>query len=240
MRKMYLFSEPITFTQLHLLSFDPTKAIKVSQCVQGLYGMECNRSSEVTPGNNMPECTEPIQTEVSADVSLPTIATAESLRYMLRNVGDNDMLTDYVRVMSQDIDMLTANLQYRGQFNLFTDRPAASDCAMSLHPSLLELLSPVHTTGDGNSFWNAVSILICGGEHLSLTLRFLTACALIRHRSAIVTVIEKGVYESSLYPSPELRYRELLSIALDPPRWGENEHIQALSITLGMPILYVQ
>ena len=40
-----------TFTQLHLLSFDPTKAIKVSQCVRGLYGMECNRSSEVTPGN---------------------------------------------------------------------------------------------------------------------------------------------------------------------------------------------
>ena len=94
-----------TFTQLHLLSFDPTKAIKVSQCVRGLYGMECNRSSEVTPGNNMPECTaadtatttttttpqtetEPIQTEVSAAVSLPTIATAESLRYMLRNVRD--------------------------------------------------------------------------------------------------------------------------------------------------------
>ena len=243
-----------TFTQLHLLSFDPTKAIKVSQCVRGLYGMECNRSSEVTPGNNMPECTaadtatttttttpqtetEPIQTEVSAAVSLPTIATAESLRYMLRNVGDNDMLTDYVRVMSQDIDMLTANLQYRGQFNLFTDRPAASDCAVSLHPSLLELLSPVHTTGDGNCFWNAVSILICGGEHLSLTLKFLTACALIRHRSAFVTVIEKeGVYESSLYPSLELRYRELLAIALDPPRWGENEHIQALSIALGMPI----
>ena len=108
-----------TFTQLHLLSFDPTKAIKVSQCVRGLYGMECNRSNEVTPGNNMPECTaadtatttttttpqtetEPIQTELSAAVSLPTIATAESLRYMLRNVGDNDMLTDYVRVMSQD------------------------------------------------------------------------------------------------------------------------------------------
>ena len=85
------------------------------------------------------------------------------------------MLTDYVRVMSQDIDMLTANLHYRGQFNLFTDRPAASDCAVSLHPSLLELLSPVHTTGDGNCFWNAVSILICGGEHLSLTLRFLSA-----------------------------------------------------------------
>ena len=74
--------------------------------------MECNRSSEVTPGNNMTECTaadtattttttpqtetEPIQNEVSAAVSLPTIATAESLRYMLRNVGDNDMLTDYV------------------------------------------------------------------------------------------------------------------------------------------------
>ena len=53
----------------------------------------------------------------------------------------------------------------------------------------------------------------------------------------MVTVIEKeGVYESSLYPSPELRYRELLAIALDPPRWGENEHIQAHSIALGMPI----
>ena len=52
-----------------------------------------------------------------------------------------------------------------------------------------------------------------------------------------MTVIEKeGVYESSLYPSPELRYRELLAIALNPPRWGENEHIQALSIALGMPI----
>ena len=50
--------------------------------------MECNRSSEVTPGNNMPECTaadtatttttttpqtetEPIQTEVSAAVKSP-------------------------------------------------------------------------------------------------------------------------------------------------------------------------
>ena len=81
--------------------------------------------------------------------------------------------------MSQDIDMLTANLQYRGQFNLFTDRPAACDCAVSLHPSLLELLSPVYTTSDGNCFWNAVYIFICGGEHLSLTLRFLIACALI-------------------------------------------------------------
>ena len=47
--------------------------------------------------------TEPIQTEVLAAVSLPTIATAESLRYMLRNVGDNDMLTDYVHVMSQEL-----------------------------------------------------------------------------------------------------------------------------------------
>ena len=102
---------------------------------------------------------------------------------------------------------------------------------MSLHPSLLELLSPVHTTGDGNSFWNAVSILICDGEHLSLTLRFLTAYALIRHRSAFVTVVEKeGVYE--IYQP----CRELQAIALDPPRWGENEHIQALSIALGMPI----
>ena len=73
--------------------------------------MECNRSSKVIP----------CRSDISAAVSLPTIATAESLCYMLRNVGDNDMLTDYVRVMSQDIDMLTANLQYRGQFNLFTD-----------------------------------------------------------------------------------------------------------------------
>ena len=81
----------------------------------------CRLTAQVTPGNNMPECTaadtatttttpqtetEPIQTEVSAAVSLPTIATAESLRYTLRNVGDNDMLTDYVRVMSQDIDII--------------------------------------------------------------------------------------------------------------------------------------
>ena len=79
------------------------------------------------------------------------------------------MLTDCVRVMSQDIDMLTANLQYRGQFNLFTDRPAASDCAVSLHPSLLELLSPVHTTGDGNfcvcKFIQFIQQLMIGHKH---------------------------------------------------------------------------
>ena len=59
-----------TFTQLHLLSFDPTKAIKVSQCVRGLYGMECNRSSEAadtattTTTTTTPQTeTEPILTE---------------------------------------------------------------------------------------------------------------------------------------------------------------------------------
>ena len=110
-----------TFIQLHLLSFDPTKAIKVSQCVRGLYGMECNRSSEVTPDNNMPECTaadtattttttttpqtetEPIETEVLAGVSLPTITTVESLRYMLRNVG---YFTDIVRPTKNSIILL--------------------------------------------------------------------------------------------------------------------------------------
>ena len=50
----FALSRVKTFTQLHLLSFDPTKVIKVSQCVRGLYGMECNRSSEVKPCNNMP------------------------------------------------------------------------------------------------------------------------------------------------------------------------------------------
>ena len=51
----------------------------------------------------------------------------------------------HVRVMSQDIDMLTANFQYREQFNLFTDRPAASDCAVSLHPCLRCTLRAMET-----------------------------------------------------------------------------------------------
>lgn len=104
--------------------------------------MECSSS---VPGNisqvlEYTAADTPLQTEtepifvVSAAVSLPPIATAESLRYLLQNVGYHDKLADYVRVMSHDIDVLIANLQYRGQCNLFLDRPAASDCAVSLHP----------------------------------------------------------------------------------------------------------
>ena len=119
---------------------------------------------------------------------------------------------------------------------------------MNLHPALLELLTPIHTTGDGNCFWNAVSILLCGTEELSVSLRFLTACGLLRKRDAFISEMESEhavmigreatpeTYEQEVTASAAAQFNNTLRIALTRPMWAENEHFQGLALGLGMPI----
>lgn len=70
-----------------------------------------------------------------------------------------------------------------------------------------------------------------------MALRFLTTYAMVRDRSAFERVISmKGVYDLVRHSRAETRLGELLKIALTCYQWAENEHFQALSIALGMPI----
>ena len=67
---------------------------------------------------------------------------------------------------------------------------------IAAHSQAIEELIPIETTGDRNCFWNAISIVLCGNESLSLALRFLTAYGLIRYRRELLSLIMlDSIYE---------------------------------------------
>ncbi len=232
------------YTQLHLLTYDPVNAIKVSDSVRVLYGLPKLHDGKPMGAERpayvptiQPAATPAATTPAAAGDGHPDIATPQCMRYLRSNLGDDVKLAEYMQIKSQDIEALVTELQRRSLADQVTTRPLAHSFEFSIHPALMELLNPICTTADGNCFWHAVSILLCGSERLSVTLRFLTACAFVRHKSSFVNIIEnESVYDRSRFATAELRYRELLRIAVTNSRWAENEHFLALSIALDVPI----
>ena len=223
------------YNQLHLLSFDPHSAIKVSHTVRGLYGLPRRHNefrSQFMPVHSNSTLAP------SADQQLPSIATTECMEYLIANMSDHNKLIEYMQANSHNIEDLITALKSIDRCTNMTLRPVARTSESNLHPALLEVVTPITTTGDGNCFWNAISILLCGRETLTMTLRFLTAYGLVRYKPDFLNVIhnESIIMDPETFPTDETRYLGLLDIALRNGRWAENEHFLALSIALDMPV----
>ena len=190
------------YDQLHLLSFDPVNAIKVSHTVRGLYGLprlqtDPSSSRQFTPMG------------MSAAGGLPAITTRECMRYLRDNLNDDARLSEYMEAHSQAIEALIADLQSTDVCSAPVFSPVVRiGCISNLHPALVGTLIPIETTADGNCFWHAVSIVLCGRERLSLTL-FITAYGLIKYRREFINpIMLDSIYEHAPNHTEEHRYRE--------------------------------
>ena len=84
--------------------------------------------------------------------------------------------------------------------------------ASLLHPAILEALTPVCTTGDGNCLWNVISTCLCGSEKYIYTLRLLTAYGLIKFKERMIAQLWAQNPDDSA--SNNNRWSELLRIAI--------------------------
>ena len=86
-----------------------------------------------------------------------------------------------------------------------------------LHPAMLEALTLVHTTGDGNCLWNAISNCLCGSEKYTFNLHLLTkikgenGCTSLGTESLVIQQMANNRW--SELPSHQ-RYEELISISM--------------------------
>ena len=111
--------------------------------------------------------------------------------------------------------------------------PYATQCTVNvgsymaslLHPDMLEALTPVRTTGDGNCLWNAISICLCGNEKYTYTLQPM--------------VFKERMIPQIRFQNPdetESNHSRCLRIAITPFSWGADFHIYVISIVLNIPI----
>jgi hypothetical protein len=83
---------------------------------------------------------------------------------------------------------------------------------------MLEALTPVHTTGNGDCLWNAISICLCGSESYTYSLRLLTAYGLVRFKERMVAQL--CVQNLGDTAGADRRWSDLLRIAITPTAWG--------------------
>ena len=89
--------------------------------------------------------------------------------------------------------------------------------ASLLHPAMLQALTPVRTSGDGNYLWNAISNCLCGSEKYTYTLRLLTAYGLIKFKERMIAQLR--TQNPGDTASNNDRWSELLRIAITPSAW---------------------
>ena len=107
--------------------------------------------------------------------------------------------------------------------------------ASRLHPALLEALTPVRTTGNGDCLWNGISNCLCGSERYTYSLRLLTAYGLIKFKER--KVAQLCVQYLGDTAGADRRWSDLLRIAITPTAWGTDFHVYVISVVSNIPIL---
>ena len=145
--------------------------------------------------------------------------------------NSNNFFTDNESTLQILIGRLCSlPIPYSTQCSVNTDRYAAS----LLHPAMLEALTPVRTTGDGNCLWNAISICLCGSERYVYSLRLLTAYGLIKFKERMIAQLQ--VQNPDNRAGAENRWFDMLRIAITPTAWGTDFHAYVISVVLNIPI----
>ena len=119
---------------------------------------------------------------------------------------------------------------YSTEHSVTVDRYTAS----RLHPAMLEALTPVRTTGNGDCLWNDISICLCGSESYTYSLRLLTAYGLMKLKERMVAQL--CVQNLGDTAGAERRWSDLLRIAITPTAWGTDFHVCVISVVLNIPI----
>ena len=269
--------------QLHFLAFNPSEAIKVSNHVRSLYGLQPIKETHVehtssTCGTKVNAAIQPavlpsvhmihapptvalnpkpsvstsvvdssaaIQTTISptvhtirapSTVALDVSTTMEDLLYLSVQLRHNracfeQFFTDNERRIQEILQSIfSLPSPYREGHSVSTDRHIQS----LLHPALLEALTPVRTTGDGNCLWNAISITLCGSEKHAHNLRLLIAYGLIKFKNQMIAQIQRqGLSDTE---AAHNRLYDLLRIAITPFQWGLDFHVYVMAIVLNTPI----
>ena len=99
---------------------------------------------------------------------------------------------------------------------------------------MLEALTPVRTTGDGNCLWNAISICLCGSERYVYSLRLLTAYGLIKFKERMIAQLQ--VQNPDNRAGAENRWFDMLRIAITPTAWGTDFHAYVISVVFNISI----
>ena len=103
------------------------------------------------------------------------------------------------------------------------------------HPLFLQTFKPIVTTGDGNCMYNALSLAVCGTEHLSVVIRLLTTYALVKHRTAMIEALSH-IYFSGNHEQRVQMLIETMHKAIHLGVWGTDLHLFSLSLLLNRPI----
>ena len=188
--------------------------------------------------------TDPCEGEKSPKKPARDILPTSGMRSRLHTLhglwnSDRGLLYSYFEEHETELVQLVASLQS------MTLHARTSTCiredpmiTSQVHPAMLQTFKPITTSMDGNCLWNAVSILLCGSEALSVTLRVVTLYSLVKHQSLFLRYLSSGNlwYDSDAFPTAESRYVHLLGVASTIDAWGEDCHMQALSLVLNTPL----
>ena len=100
---------------------------------------------------------------------------------------------------------------------------------------MLEALTPVRTTGNGDCLLNGISNNLCGSERYTYSLRsLLTAYGLIKFSERMVAQL--CVQYLGDTAGADRRWSDLLKIAITPTAWGTDFHVYVISVVLNIPI----
>ena len=99
---------------------------------------------------------------------------------------------------------------------------------------MLEALTPVRTTGNGDCLWNGISNCLCGSERYTYSLRLLTAYGLIKFKERMFAQL--CVQYLGDTAGADRRWSDSLRIAITPTAWGTDFHVYVISVVLNVPI----
>ena len=114
---------------------------------------------------------------------------------------------------------------------LVEDPRATRQC----HPLLCETFKPIHTTGNGNCCFNALSLTLTGSQQLHALIRLLAAYALVKYRALIRQAFVDS-YQNSSSQGIDRMYNSSLREAVTMHAWASDHHLFALSVLFDRPI----
>ena len=114
---------------------------------------------------------------------------------------------------------------------LVEDPRATRQC----HPLLCETFKPIHTTGNGNCCFNALSLTLTGSQQLHALIRLLAAYALVKYR-ALIRQTFVDAYQNASSQGIDRMYNSSLREAVTMHAWASDHHLFALSVLFERPI----
>ena len=154
-------------------------------------------------------------------------AHSRNLEYVVAYFGTRSSILDQVVQYLNSLPIPYANTLP----DLCVDMCVQREC----HPIFLQTFKPIATTGDGNRMYHALSLTLCGTEHLSVIISLLTAHAVIKHRTAMIDALSH-IYFSGNNEQHVQMLTDTVHKAIHVGVWGTDLHLFPLSLLLNRPI----